>query len=312
MVHEVQRAPGAVIYRDQKDMPEAVRKKLQGCSQTHSDRDLDVRAEKYARDSACIYKIMQSTLGGGLKNQANALVQWAAANQFMASGMLESMYSGAFSPKPLDRLGAGTVYAIASAAGASGVMNNIRDGRFKVRMLGNAEFDAQFGQRLLAIYKASDDLLFLRVEGADITDAFFRSVVIHELTHVSDDAAQPGGTRLDAERRAFLEQARYLLDQLKADATALESVARSVVKVKQTYLITAALIQAKRNKTLDPVCKSFIEKISDITFEVEGKRLPSYDKLIAVTLSNLQELMDRQMTAAGYSSATAEFDGLTR
>jgi hypothetical protein len=316
MVNNIQ-TPAQLIYRSPMKMPADDRKQLENCSQTHRDSDLDLRAEKYKRDEVCIYSIIKCTLGKELEDKAGKLIEWASANQMLAGEMLQAMYSAQVTGHPFDKFGAGTVYAIVSAAGASGYMNKLRDGTLKVLVLTNEEFNKELGtsspekiRRTKAMYVPQNDIVLLRFESISIDDLNFRATVIHELTHSSDDAGKVGGTIVESEMRARGEAAGYILKELENDESAMDSVAQEIVDTGSSFDLTAILIQMKTRKQFHTIGEKLAKKIIDTAAE-RGQRL-SFESLNALSVSQLQELLKKQLIATGYTEDPANFGGLTK
>jgi hypothetical protein len=131
-----------------------------------------------------------------------------------------AMIAGASDSTPGDRAFAGATYVIARRAGLDAEAKNILAGQIKVDEIDPAKLPDAIAQYMPIAQEASDsfkgDTVYLK-STFDVTDVYMQGAVVHELTHADDDSQYWGTAEVsaaDAELKAFLNQARYLLREL--------------------------------------------------------------------------------------------------
>jgi hypothetical protein len=171
----------------------------------------------------------------GFDTEVSALLKFATQTHVDLPNLLMAMLAGASDSSAGDQLMAGTVYAIAAAAGHP-LAGDLLAGHVKVDGMLPAQLGALSPNpqvRLIAMYasEAGDgrkgDTLYVPVD-LNINDISERSAVIHELRHALDDSAAgpgsvrpaPGLTQVEMEATAFRAQMRYVLEQMLAQAPA--------------------------------------------------------------------------------------------
>jgi hypothetical protein len=193
------------------------------------------------------------TIGGRTwGDQAENLVAFIEVNNIPAVSVLSAMYNAASDSSNGDQVMAGMVYATAAQAGHS-MAANIASGTLKVdalipsalqKLTNNSGVDAFYSAASLNDRIKSDTLYVPTT--LNIMELPSRALIIHELTHASQDAAEANLTRgpqVDMEIGGYREQARYIMNQLlAAPADTLDMELASVANLSNIALFQWAFI----------------------------------------------------------------------
>ncbi len=207
---------------------------------------------------AAIQEIL--SIGGRLwQNQAENLVAFIEINNIHPLPVLNAMYNAASDSSSGDQVMAGFVYATALHAG-HGTAAQIASGAVKVdalspsalrKITGNRGGDAFYVPAgVNDRFKA--DTLYVPTS-LDILNVVQRALIIHELTHASDDAAAAGvatSPQINLEITAYRSQVRYIMDQLLATPAA--ELDREVLRTRRMadsgMFQWAYAVEARANK----------------------------------------------------------------
>jgi hypothetical protein len=179
-------------------------------------------------------------------------VAFIEVNNIPAVSVLSAMYNAASDSSNGDQVMAGMVYATAAQAGHS-MAANIASGTLKVdalipsalqKLTNNSGVDAFYSAASLNDRVKSDTLYVPTT--LNIMELPSRALIIHELTHASQDAAEANlttGPQVDMEIGGYREQARYIMNQLlAAPADTLDMELASVANLSNIALFQWAFI----------------------------------------------------------------------
>jgi hypothetical protein len=131
-----------------------------------------------------------------------------------------AMIAAASDSTPGDRAFAGATYVIARRAGLDAEAKSLLAGHLKVDEIDPKKLPDAIAQYQPIAQEADTsfkgDTVYLK-STFDVTDVYMQGAVVHELTHADDDSQYWGTQEVsaaDAELRAFLNQARYMLREI--------------------------------------------------------------------------------------------------
>ncbi len=193
------------------------------------------------------------TIGGrSWSDQAENLVAYIEVNNIPAVSVLSAMYNAASDSSNGDQVMAGMVYATAAQAGIS-TAAQIASGTIKVdalipsalqKLTNNSGVDAFYSAASFNDRIKSDTLYVPTT--LNIMELPSRALIIHELTHASQDAAEANltvGPQVDMEIGGYREQAKYIMNQLLATpADSLDMEVASVANLSNIALFQWAFI----------------------------------------------------------------------
>ncbi|WP_177419321.1 eCIS core domain-containing protein [endosymbiont of Lamellibrachia barhami] len=281
-------------------------------------------------DAAATREILQHA-GPQFQTQATALVAYMEMHTIPALEVLGAMLNAASDSSSGDKVMAGIVYVIARKAGHA-TAGQIRSGQIKVDALiprayqritsgdGSAAFYSSVGRT----DEAKGDTLYLPTS-LNVAAIASRALVIHELTHATDDAASAGISPrrvLELEARARTSQLQYTMDEILALPAAGQPAAiREYRQSAASVWVQWALISATKGDTAryqeictrillqDPtvseanVMAALALSVADITTRLEDAiaELPNYARGTFVALDGLsgESVLDLVGDAAG-------------
>jgi hypothetical protein len=187
--------------------------------------NFDEAAAELANINAAAIQEILSVGGRSWQTQAEGLVAFIEAHNISALQVLSAMYSAASDSSSGDKIMAGIVYATAFNAGHP-TASQLASGNLKVdalipsalqKLTNNSGVDAFYSPASLNDRVKSDTLYVPTT--LDILSLPARALIIHELTHGSQDASVAAlsiGPQIDMEIPAYRAQVKYVMDQLIA------------------------------------------------------------------------------------------------
>ncbi|HYJ62198.1 MAG TPA: hypothetical protein VEV62_00505, partial [Parafilimonas sp.] len=167
-----------------------------------------------------------------------------------------AMLNGAADSTPGDKIMAGTVYSIARKANHP-LAGKILSGALVVDALIPSVYKRIAGSGD-ASYQYSTDTDVLKSDtlyvptSLDIFQLTDRALVIHELTHASDDFATTGRQQIDSlklETHAYKEQGKYMMDQIIADPSAIGYINTAAQYAHSGGLYYWSMVAAAKDNT---------------------------------------------------------------
>ncbi|GLR16684.1 eCIS core domain-containing protein [Portibacter lacus] len=188
----------------------------------------------------------------------------------------------------LDNLKTATAYLVAKVAGHPAA-NYIASGQVKVKALTEAEMIEKTGVSASGFYASMNstdgkiiaDTLYLR-NNIIISELSSRGLIIHELTHATDDAnaetldGQDSTTisQFDFEANGYRSQAKYIMDQIHAAEEGLaqtycDEIEKVIIGSDGMVFVYSFYLEAQKNKAkyTPIILKILAEPFSDVSDE---------------------------------------------